>query len=51
MDSAFLIFFEVLYEEAATGDNLSKKVLLKISQNSQENTCVRVYCLLIKLQV
>ena len=30
MNAAFLILFEVLYEEAATGDNLSKKVFLKI---------------------
>ena len=34
--------------EAATGDNLEKK-LLKFSQNSQENTCVGV-SFLIKLQ-
>ena len=35
--------------EAATGDVLLKKVLLKISQNSQENTYARV-AFLIKLQ-
>ena len=29
--------------EAATGGILSKKVFLKISQNSQENTCGRVF--------
>ena len=28
--------------EAATRGVLSKKVLLEISQNSQENTCARV---------
>ena len=44
MDSTFLIFFNVLHEEAATGDDLSNKVFLKISQNSQENTCAGVYC-------
>ena len=49
MNAAFLIFFEVLYEEAATGDNLSKKVFLKILQNSQKNTCAVVHCLLIRL--
>ena len=37
------------YSEAATGDVLSKKMFLKISQNSQENTCARV-SFLIKLQ-
>ena len=31
-----------LDSEAATRGALSKKVFLKISQNSQENTCVRV---------
>ena len=35
--------------EAATGGVLLKKVLLKILQNSQENTCARV-SFLIKLQ-
>ena len=30
--------------EVATGDILQKKVLLKSSQNSQENTCVVVFC-------
>ena len=35
--------------EAATRDVLLKKVFLEISQNSQENTCVRV-SFLIKLQ-
>ena len=34
MDSIFFIFFNVLYEKAATGGVLLKKVL-KISQNSQ----------------
>ena len=34
-----LIFF---YKEAATGGALQKKVLLKISKNSQENNCVRM---------
>ena len=33
MDSMFLIFFHVLYEEAAAGGVLSKTVFLKISQN------------------
>ena len=50
MNAAFLILFEVLYEEAATGDNLSKKVFLKILQNSQKNTCAGVHCLLTRLQ-
>ena len=35
--------------EAATRGVLYKKVFLEISQNSQENTCARVY-FLIKLQ-
>ena len=35
--------------EPATGGALYKKVSLKISQNSQENTCARVFCL-VKLQ-
>ena len=35
--------------EAATGDVLWKKVLLKSSQNSQKNTCVGV-TFFIKLQ-
>ena len=35
--------------EPATGGALYKKVSLKISQNSQENTCARVSCL-VKLQ-
>ena len=39
MDSIFLISFNSLYEEAATGGVLYKMVILKISQNSQENTC------------
>ena len=34
--------------EAATEDALQKKVFLKLSQNSQENTCARV-SFLIKL--
>ena len=29
--------------EAATGDVLKQKMLLEISQNSQQNTCVRVF--------
>ena len=37
------------YSEAATRGVLYKKVFLKISQNSQENTCARV-SFLIKLQ-
>ena len=37
------------YAEAATAGVLLKKVFLEISQNSQENTCVRV-SFLIKLQ-
>ena len=41
----------MLYElEAATGGFLLKKVFLKFSKYSQENTCVRVSTL-IKLQV
>ena len=39
----------VAITEAATGLDLLKKVFLKISQNSQQNTCARV-SLLIKLQ-
>ena len=37
------------FSEAATRSVLSKKMFLKISQNSQENTCARV-TFLIKLQ-
>ena len=33
-----------LHTEAATRGVLLEKVLLEISQNSQENTCVRVSC-------
>ena len=36
-------------KEAATGRVLSEKAFLEISENSQENTCARVF-LLIKLQ-
>ena len=39
----------ILAGEAATGDVLSEKVFLEISQNSQGNTCARV-SFLIKLQ-
>ena len=40
MNAAFLILFEVLYEEAATGDNLSKKVFLKIfSKFTEKHLC------------
>ena len=35
--------FKKLFPEAATRGFLLKKVLLKISQNSQENTCVGVF--------
>ena len=45
----FTTIWEVKYREAATGGILQKKVFLKISQNSQENTCARV-SFLIKLQ-
>ena len=31
-----------MYAEAANGGVLYEKVFLKISQNSQENTCARV---------
>ena len=41
--------FEIIHLEAATGGVLYKKVFLKISQNSRENTCARV-SFLIKLQ-
>ena len=42
MNAAFLILFEVLYEEAATGDNLSKKVFLKIfSKFTEKHLCRR----------
>ena len=34
--------FKEKFTEAATRRVLSKKVFLKISQNSQENTCARV---------
>ena len=34
-----LIFF---YKKAATGGALQKKVFLKISKNSQKNSCVRM---------
>ena len=37
-------------KEAATGGVLWTKALLKISQNSQKNTCARVF-FLIKLQI
>ena len=40
---------KLLLREAATGGVLWKKVFLKISQNSQENTCAR-FSFLIKLQ-
>ena len=33
---------QLLYKEAVTEGVLQKKVFLKISQNSQENTCARV---------
>ena len=33
---------DLQYEEAATGGVLKKKVFLRISQISQENTCVGV---------
>ena len=45
-----LSYTSILFtEEAATRGVLCKKVFLEISQNSQENTCVRV-SFLIKLQ-
>ena len=37
------------FSEASTGSVLWEKVLLEISQNSQENTCARV-SFIIKLQ-
>ena len=40
----------MLYEETATGCALLKKVFLKISPNSQENTCAGVSYFLIKVQ-
>ena len=43
------VIFVLKWTEAATGDVLWKKVFLGISQNSQENTCVRA-SFLIKLQ-
>ena len=43
------MFTNRLYSEAATRGVLLKKVLLEISQNSQENTRARV-SFLIKLQ-
>ena len=42
-------FFVILYTEAVTRMCSVKKVFLKMSQNSQENTCVRI-SFLIKLQ-
>ena len=39
--SRYLIFHQ--FSEAATGGVLLKKVFLEISQNSQENTCARVF--------
>ena len=36
-----------IFEEAATGGVVWKKVFLKISQNSQENICVGVFFLII----
>ena len=42
-------FFSFYESEAATRGVLQEKVLLEISQNSQENTCVWV-SFLIKLQ-
>ena len=41
--------FIVEHAKAATSGVLEEKVFLEISQNSQENTCVRV-SFLIKLQ-
>ena len=38
----FLLKIKCLVAKAATGSVLSKKMFLKISQNSQENTYVRV---------
>ena len=35
-------FFKIDCAEAATGGLLLEKLFLEISQNSQENTCVRV---------
>ena len=48
---SFLIISNFFWNrtEAATGDVLYEKVLLEISQNSQENTYARV-SILIKLQ-
>ena len=39
--SRYLIFHQ--FSEAATGGVLLKKVFLEFSQNSQENTCARVF--------
>ena len=44
-----LLYYTSFTLEAATRGVLSKKVLLEISQNSQENTCARV-SFFIKLQ-
>ena len=43
------IFLTIFFTKAVVWRCSLKKVFLKISQNSQENTCVRVY-FLIKLQ-
>ena len=40
--SSCLLFSQKVLSEAATRDVLLKKVFLKISQNSQKNTCTRV---------
>ena len=44
-------FLENVQIEAAAGGALCKKEFLKISQNSQENTCATLFYFLIKLQV
>ena len=44
-------FLKNVHIEAAAGGALCKKEFLKISQNSQENTCAILFYFLIKLQV
>ena len=44
--SCFYLFFFSFNSKAATRGFLQKKIFLKNSQNSQENTCARVYFLI-----
>ena len=42
-EQATNFYKDIQCSEADIGDVLKKKVFLKISQNSQENACPRVY--------